>query len=176
MTESNIASAAVLPLRIAGIEPESIVDGPGIRYVIFLQGCPHGCPECQNPATHDPAGGREMTAQALLDGVRAQAVLRSVTFSGGEPFQQARALLPVAAALRSDGFHLCAYTGYTWEKLVQDADRAALLATLDMLVDGPYKKELRSLELRFRGSANQRIIDVPASLGAGQVILSPLSA
>lgn len=171
----NTASAAALPLRIAGIEPESIVDGPGIRYVIFLQGCPHGCPECQNPATHDPAGGREISAQALLDGVHAHALLHSVTFSGGEPFQQAKALLPVAAALRAEGFHLCAYTGYTWEKLVRQQDRAALLATLDLLVDGPYKKEERSMELRFRGSANQRIIDVPASLRAGAVVLSPLS-
>ncbi|MDD6181504.1 MAG: 4Fe-4S cluster-binding domain-containing protein [Desulfovibrionaceae bacterium] len=171
---TRMPAGAVLPLRIAGIEPESIVDGPGIRYVLFLQGCLHGCPECQNPGTHDPAGGREVSVQELLEGVRARAFMRAVTFSGGEPFLQARALLPLAAALRAEGYHLCAYTGYTWEALQGMPDAAALLPLLDLLVDGPYLKEQRSLELRFRGSANQRILDVQASLRAGRVVLSPL--
>ncbi len=159
-------------LRIAGTIGESIVDGPGIRYVIFTQGCPHRCPGCQNPETHDFAGGREADPQTLLDDIRRNPLVAGVTFSGGEPFAQAEALLPLAQALSGDGRHLMAYTGYTFEELLESPDGAvrALLATLTLLVDGRFEQEQRSLELRFRGSANQRVLDVQTSLAQGKAV------
>ncbi len=156
-------------LRIAGTVGESIVDGPGIRYVIFTQGCPHGCPGCHNPETHDFAGGREIDAETLLAEIRRNGLVSGVTFSGGEPFEQAEALLPLARQLKADGRHLMAYSGYTYEQLIADgrAGVRGLLEQLDLLVDGRYEAEHRSLELRFRGSTNQRVLDVPASLAEG---------
>lgn len=155
-------------LRIAGTVGESIVDGPGIRYVIFTQGCPHHCPGCQNPETHDFGGGQTVETGTLLEDIRKNPLVSGVTFSGGEPFAQAAALLPLAKALRRDGKHLMAYTGYTFEELLQGGDDVrALLEQLDLLVDGRFILEQRSLELRFRGSANQRILDVQGSLAEG---------
>jgi len=156
-------------LRIAGTVGESIVDGPGIRYVIFTQGCPHGCPGCHNPETHDFAGGREIDTETLLTEIRRNGLVSGVTFSGGEPFEQAEALLPLARQLKADGRHLMAYSGYTYEQLIADsrAGVRGLLEQLDLLVDGRYEAEHRSLELRFRGSTNQRVLDVPASLAEG---------
>lgn len=155
-------------LRIAGTVGESIVDGPGIRYVIFTQGCPHHCPGCQNPETHDFEGGRTIAISELLADIRRNPLVSGVTFSGGEPFAQAGALLPLAGALRKDGKHLMAYSGYTFEELLQGSeDVRALLALLDLLVDGRFLLEQKSLELRFRGSANQRVLDVQRSLAEG---------
>lgn len=156
-------------LRIAGTVGESIVDGPGIRYVIFTQGCPHGCPGCHNPETHDFAGGHEIDTETLLTEIRRNGLVSGVTFSGGEPFEQAEALLPLARQLKADGRHLMAYSGYTYEQLIADsrAGVRGLLEQLDLLVDGRYEAEHRSLELRFRGSTNQRVLDVPASLAEG---------
>ncbi len=159
-------------IRIAGVIEESIVDGPGIRFVIFTQGCPHHCPGCHNPQTHDFAGGRLTTADELLGRISGNPLLSGVTFSGGEPFCQAKALIPLALALRGMGKHIMAYSGYTWEQLTQqgDDDMRALLELCDVLVDGPYIEAQRDLTLRFRGSRNQRLIDVPASLRAGAVV------
>lgn len=155
-------------LRIAGTVGESIVDGPGIRYVIFTQGCPHHCPGCHNPETHDFEGGQAVETGTLLADIRKNPLVSGVTFSGGEPFAQAGALLPLAQALRADGKHLMAYTGYTFEELLQGGEEVrALLAQLDLLVDGRFVLAQKSLELRFRGSANQRILDVQRSLAEG---------
>ncbi len=155
-------------LRLAGTVAESIVDGPGIRYVIFTQGCPHRCPGCHNPETHDFTGGYAVEIGRLLAEIRRSPLVAGVTFSGGEPFAQAEALLPLAEALRADGRHLMAFTGYTFEELMEGGEETrALLSTLDLLVDGPFVQEQRSLTLRFRGSKNQRVLDVPQSLAAG---------
>ncbi|MCI9483132.1 MAG: anaerobic ribonucleoside-triphosphate reductase activating protein [Clostridiaceae bacterium] len=156
-------------LRLAGTVAESIVDGPGIRYVIFTQGCPHCCPGCQNPETHDFTGGYEASPDALLEEIRRNRLVSGVTFSGGEPFAQAAALLPIAQALHEEGKHLMAYTGYTFEELLESREEAvqALLGTLTLLVDGRFELSQRSLELRFRGSANQRVLDVQRSLAQG---------
>ena len=137
-------------VRIAGKVEESIVDGPGLRYVLFTQGCPHHCPGCHNPATH--------------------AVSRGVTFSGGEPFLQSETLAPLAAELKRQGYHLMAYTGYLMEELLARPRHATFLASLDVVVDGPFVLERRSLDLKFRGSSNQRFIDVPASLAASRAV------
>ena len=153
-------------LRIAGTIGESIVDGPGIRYVLFTQGCPHGCPGCHNPQTHDFAGGKEVDTDLLLADILKNPFVKAVTLSGGEPFAQPQALAQLAAALKQKGFHLMCYSGYTFEQLLQRADARPLLETLDLLVDGPFVAAQKSIDLRFRGSANQRILDVPASLAA----------
>ena len=155
-------------LRIAGTIGESIVDGPGIRYVIFTQGCPHHCPGCHNPETHDFSGGVEMDTADLLADIAKNRFVRAVTFSGGEPFVQAAPLLEIAQTLKQQGYHLLSFTGYTFEELLAQNNPAVrgLLETLDLLVDGKFLQEQRNLDLRFRGSENQRILDVPASLAA----------
>jgi len=153
-------------LRIAGTIGESIVDGPGIRYVLFTQGCPHGCVGCHNPQTHDFNGGKEVDTAALLADILKNPFVKAVTFSGGEPFSQPAALAELAAALKEKGYHLMCYSGYTFEQLLQREDARPLLDKLDLLVDGPFVIGQRNLELRFRGSDNQRVLDVPASLAA----------
>lgn len=153
-------------LRIAGTIGESIVDGPGIRYVLFTQGCPHGCPGCHNPQTHDFNGGKEVDTDLLLCDIVKNSFVKAVTFSGGEPFAQPEALAELAAVLKDKGFHLMCYSGYTFEQLLQREDARPLLDKLDLLVDGPFVEARKSIELRFRGSDNQRVLDVPASLAA----------
>ena len=153
-------------LRIAGTIGESIVDGPGIRYVLFTQGCPHGCVGCHNPQTHDFAGGKEVTVDTLLADITKNPFVKAVTLSGGEPFCQPAALAQLAAPLKEKGYHLMCYTGYTFEQLLQKEDARPLLEQLDLLVDGPFVLERKNIELKFRGSDNQRVLDVPASLAA----------
>ena len=162
------------PIRVSGIIPESIVDGPGIRFVLFVQGCPHHCPGCHNPDTHDFSGGYDMTPEQVLERIKSQPVF-GVTLSGGEPFSQSEALLPLAEEIKKLGKHLMIYTGFTYEQLTARTDKAthALLGLADVLVDGPFLQEQKSLSLRFRGSANQRVIDLPQTLRTGQVVISP---
>lgn len=161
-------------IRVAGIANDSIVDGPGIRVTIFGQGCPHHCPGCQNPETWPFEGGIEMDEEALAAQVRRNPLAKGVTFSGGEPFTQAAGFAKLARLLRADGYELAAYTGYTFEQLfgMQDPAVRELLSLLDTLVDGPFVEAERSLSLRFRGSRNQRIIDLPESLKAGRAVVS----
>lgn len=156
-------------LRIAGTVGESIVDGPGFRYTVFTQGCPHHCPGCHNPQTHDFAGGTEIQLDTLLRDMLKNPFVRGVTFSGGEPFCQAKPLFLLAEELKKADKHLMAYSGYTFEQLLalDDPFVRRLLGKLDLLVDGPYIADERNIELRFRGSANQRVLDVQASLTAG---------
>jgi len=158
-------------VRVQAVVHESIVDGPGIRFVVFTQGCPHACPGCHSPATHAPAGGRELATDALTRELTASlernSLLTGVTISGGEPFLHARELLPFAREARALGLSLWIYTGYTIEELRSraDADELALLAEADALVDGRFDASLRSLETPFRGSSNQRIIYKPGNGG-----------
>ncbi|MBO6003222.1 MAG: radical SAM protein [Mailhella sp.] len=154
-------------LRIAGVVEESIVDGPGLRFVLFVQGCPIHCPGCQNPQTWDPRGGTEISCRKVLDKILQDPLVHGVTFSGGEPFEQAQALLPLALALRERGYHLMAFSGHTLEALLSRAECLPLLGSLDMLVDGPFVEAEKSLELRFRGSRNQRVLDMAATRAAG---------
>ena len=105
-------------VRIAGKVEESIVDGPGLRYVLFTQGCPHHCPGCHNPATHAVSGGVEVSLDDILRDIRTNSITRGVTFSGGEPFLQSETLAPLAAELKRQGYHLMAYTGYLMEELL----------------------------------------------------------
>jgi len=161
-------------LRIAGFNAESVVDGPGLRFVIYAQGCPHRCPGCHNPETWDAQGGHEVTLDDLWARVEKNPLLRGITFSGGEPFMQARVCAILAARARAAGLDVVTYTGYTWEQLLvmaeDDPDVRALLTLSDYLIDGPYLAAQRSLSLPFRGSRNQRIIDVASSRAAGRVV------
>ncbi|SBW10294.1 Anaerobic ribonucleoside-triphosphate reductase-activating protein (fragment) [uncultured delta proteobacterium] len=151
-------------IRLGGIQEESIVDGPGLRFVVFTQGCPHRCAGCHNPETHDPAGGFTMDTRVLLERFGQNPLLSGITFSGGEPFMQAAPLAAIAREVKTGGKTVVVYTGYTLEALLARADTAArdLLALTDLLIDGPYVESLRDLDLTFRGSSNQRILDTGA--------------
>lgn len=158
-------------LRIAGTVGESITDGPGFRFTIFTQGCPHHCEGCHNPQTHDFGGGEVVDTDTLWERISKDILLSGVTFSGGEPFEQAGALLDLAKKIKNAGLELAAYSGYTFEELVQaGGDKLELLKLCDVLVDGRFVLSQRSLMLRFRGSKNQRIVDVRASLSAGSAV------
>ena len=159
-------------INIAGIMDDSIVDGPGIRTAIFAQGCPRRCAGCHNPESHARGTGTDMTVCELVDRVKHNPLVRGVTFSGGEPFSQAEGFLALAQLLKADGYEVASYSGYTFEELQEAGTPAqqALLAELDVLVDGEFIYSQRNLDLRFRGSENQRILDVQKSLAAGTAI------
>ena len=158
-------------LDLSGIVGDSIVDGPGIRTTVFCQGCPHHCPGCHNPETWDFGCGTPMDAHTILEIVRSNPLCRGVTFSGGEPFAQAEDFAELGRLLKAEGYEVAAYSGYTFEQLQSGSEaQQALLATIDVLIDGPFEQEQRSLELSFRGSRNQRILNVPASLAAGTAV------
>ncbi len=155
-----VARQDAMPLRIAGLVEGSITDGPGIRLVVFGQGCPHGCPECHNPESHAPAGGFETTVGAILKVFAKNPLYAGVTLSGGEPFIQARAMAHLAELIRQWGGSVVVYTGYRYEELAasEDASVRALLEQADLLIDGKYDRNQRSLDLLYRGSSNQRIL------------------
>ena len=158
-------------LELSGILQDSIVDGPGIRTTVFSQGCPHHCPGCHNPETWDFGCGTQMEEETILRIVRENPLCRGVTFSGGEPFAQAEGFAKLARMLKSEGYEVASYTGYLFEELLTGTpQQRALLHSIDILIDGPYLAEERSLELSFRGSRNQRILDVLASLKAGKAV------
>ena len=161
-------------LRLAGpLQVDSFVDGPGIRMVLWTQGCPHHCPGCHNPQTHDPAGGTLYAVDELIAQIGAEPLQSGLTLSGGEPFEQSAALMPIARAARARGLSLWAYSGYTFEQLVADPERRALLELLDVLVDGRFVEALKDISLRFRGSSNQRLIDMKKTLASGEIVLLP---
>ena len=162
-----------MEIRLAGIEPESIVDGPGYRLAVFVQGCPHGCPGCHNPGTHDPAGGRLSDTAEIIAQLGKNPLVRGVTLTGGEPMMQAAALCEVAAAARQKGLSVWCYTGYTLEALARanNPDRMRLLGLVAVLVDGPYIARERSLDLLYCGSKNQRLIDMNKTREAGEIRL-----
>ena len=158
-------------LDLAGIVSDSIVDGPGIRVTAFCQGCPHHCPGCHNPETWDFSGGYEATADMILGIVRFNPLSRGVTFSGGEPFAQAEGFAEIAKLLHTGAYEVASYTGYTFEELLNGSDdQKELLASIDILIDGPFLMAEKTLEAPFRGSRNQRILDVKKSLAADQAV------
>ena len=161
-----------MTLNLAGIMEDSIVDGPGIRFTTFCQGCPHHCPGCQNPETWPFEGGFEVTPEDVVEHVKRNPLTRGVTFSGGEPFAQAAAHAELARQLKAAGYEVASYTGYTFEELMEKGtpEQKELLGCLDILVDGRFEQDQLSLDLRFRGSANQRILNVPQSLAQGKAV------
>ncbi|HBT20097.1 MAG TPA: anaerobic ribonucleoside-triphosphate reductase activating protein [Peptococcaceae bacterium] len=164
-----------MKIRLAGIERESVVDGPGIRFVIFGQGCPHRCPGCHNKHTWDPKGGYLMDADEIIKEVLQSRIVRGVTFSGGEPFYQASAFSYIGREVKKHGFDVVTYSGYVFEDLLELAESREgfweLLYCTDYLIDGPFILAQKDLSLPFRGSRNQRIIDVKKSLEKGRAVL-----
>ena len=153
-------------MKIAGITYESLVDGPGIRVVVFVQGCEMACPNCHNPESWAKTGGREYTVREVIRMVKktgpSRKRARGITFSGGEPFLQAGDLAQIAYEAKRIGWDVTTYTGYTYEELSKREDTGiqALLNLTDYLIDGPYIHDKRDLDLKFRGSTNQRMIDM----------------
>ena len=158
-------------LELSGIAGDSIVDGPGIRTTVFAQGCPHHCEGCHNPETWEFGCGTQVSVEVILEMIEANPLCRGVTFSGGEPFAQAEGFAELAQALKARGYEVASYSGYTLEQLLHGTKaQRTLLEIIDVLIDGPFGMDQKSLELSFRGSRNQRILDVPKSLAAGTAV------
>ena len=164
-----------MTIRIADIINESIVDGPGLRMTVFAQGCPHDCPGCHNPETHSPDGGYDISNDEILSRAKNNPLLDGLTFSGGEPFMQAEAFANLARAASEAGYDIITFSGYTYDSLLSGANKnnhwSDLLQYTDILIDGPYVESLRTFDMPFRGSKNQRAIDVKASMAQNKTIL-----
>ena len=194
--QSNKQNTTPVSLRLAGVVRESIVDGPGLRFAILCQGCPHNCPKCHNQDTHDFSGGYDCDIQKIVNAIEENPLLSGVTFSGGEPSHQPVAFLEIAKKVKSRGLNIWMYSGYTLEELLSRANSAisdlnnmnenssqtseknkeqvalkGLLGLVDVLVDGKFINELKDLTLPFRGSRNQRIIDMAATKRHNKIIL-----
>lgn len=153
-------------MRISQTIHDSIVDGPGLRYVVFTQGCHHHCPDCHNPGTHDPAGGKEVPVEKIIQDMESNPLTDGLTLTGGEPFLQIKDCTTLAKAARARGLSVWCYSGWTIEELLAMPEALPLLKELDVLVDGPFLRAQRSLTLPWRGSENQRIIQVQEILQA----------
>lgn len=159
-------------MRIASIVNDSIVDGQGLRLAVFVQGCSHKCKGCHNPQSHDPKGGHEESIEEIISKIRNSKLIDGITLTGGEPFDQSLLCAKIAIASKKLGYNVWTYTGYTYEQLrkANRADYDLLLANTDVLVDGPFVEELKSYELHFRGSKNQRLIDVKKTLTSDEIV------
>ena len=162
-------------IRLAGVVTQSITDGPGLRFTVFTQGCPHKCKGCHNPETWDFDGGKDYNIDDLLSDFDSNPLLKGATLSGGEPLVRAGELLPFAKAIKERGKDIVCFTGFLFEDILEksktDADLAEILKYIDILVDGPFVLELRDISDRFKGSSNQRVIDIPKSFDAGEVVI-----
>lgn len=165
-------------VRVAGIINESIVDGPGIRMVVFAQGCKHRCKGCHNPHTHSFDDGELIDTDRILNDLKKNPLLDGITLSGGDPFEQAGACAELARKVKDLSLNVITYTGYTYEQLLElsaeNEGVKALLDNTDLLVDGPFILEQRNLLLKFRGSENQRIIDMKLTRETGRLTLADL--
>lgn len=162
-------------IKLAGMIEQSIVDGPGLRMVVFAQGCPHKCAGCHNPATHAFRGGSDHTVATLLEVFDENPLLSGITLSGGEPLAQAAGLVPLAREIKARGKNVWCYTGYTFEEVLAaskvDVAVHSLLRYVDVMVDGRFEQERKSVSLQYRGSANQRLVNVPKSLEKKMTVL-----
>lgn len=160
-------------LTLSGIVPESAVDGPGLRFTLFAQGCPHRCPGCHNPAALPFSGGSTEEVGTLLARILENPLLSGVTFSGGEPFSQAEGFACLAGLVHKAGLNVVTFTGYTYEELLAQNNPSVnrLLSETDLLIDGPFIKAQKDLTLLFRGSANQRLLHMQKTRAAGTPVL-----
>lgn len=159
-------------IRLASdLQPDSIVDGPGIRTVIWTQGCSHNCKGCHNPSTHDFKGGFSVSTDEVTKELDSLLGQQGITLSGGDPMFQAKACAIIAKHAKEIGLNVWCYTGFTYEEVLKSKDMLNLLKYVDVLVDGKFKIDELSLNLDFRGSRNQRIIDVQQSLKENKVII-----
>lgn len=164
-------------IRIAGFVNDSIVDGPGIRFTIFTQGCLFACPGCHNLHTWDPKGGEEVSVDSLIEKWRKNPLLDGITLSGGEPLMQKEALLPLIDAALADNLNIVLYSGNTYENLLalNDETTNTILSKVHYLVDGPFILEEKNLNLLYRGSNNQRIIDLKRSTKDNLVLINKIA-
>ena len=165
-----------MEIRLAAdLQTDSVVDGEGIRTVIWTQGCPHNCLGCHNPNTHDFNDGEVVDVMEVLERIDELDNQDGITFSGGDPMCQPRACAKIAEYAKNKGLNIWCYTGYTYEQLQKLAktnkDITGFLSLIDVLIDGPFILKERSLDSKFRGSKNQRLIDVPKTLEANEIVL-----
>lgn len=156
---------------------DSIVDGPGLRMVVWTQGCIHNCKNCHNPQTHDLCGGFEVDTKDIINNIKSLKLQRGITLSGGEPFLQPEALEEIAKEAKNNKLDVWSYTGFTFEQLLNKKNPSYfknlnLLKQIDILVDGKFMEDRKDISLKFRGSSNQRIINVQKSLKYKQTILA----
>lgn len=161
-----------MEVRLAtDLQSDSIVDGVGIRTTIWFQGCLHNCPGCHNPETHDLNGGVVYDLEEIKEKMRNLKYQNGITLTGGDPFFQPEAATEIAKYAHVLGLNVWAYTGFTYEALVSNHDaKYELLKNVDVLVDGRFMIDLKSLDCKFRGSTNQRIIKVKESLESGEIV------
>jgi len=161
-------------VRIAGLIQDSIVDGPGLRFVVFAQGCDLGCEGCQNPEARILDGGTEKSVEEIIGEMLSNPLTDGLTLSGGEPFVQAADCVSLAAAARKGGLNVWVYSGYGFDEILARAGSdpivRELLQLTDVLIDGRFVLAERTLTLKWRGSKNQRVLDVPKSLAAGEAV------
>lgn len=148
-------------LKIIKIIDGTSVDGPGLRTSIYFSGCSHHCPGCQNPQTWDIDFGNKVDIEEVLNTIIDNDF--DVTFSGGDPLFQVEEVTLLAKKIKDIGKNIWCYTGYTYEQIATDSRLSQILPYIDVLVDGRFDLNLRDISLRFRGSANQRLIDVRKS-------------
>jgi len=159
----------------ADIQSDSIVDGPGLRAVIWTQGCSHNCKGCQNPQTWDFSGGGLVPIDMVLDAIDELEYQDGITFSGGDPMYQTEACTKIAKYCKDKGYNIWVYTGFTYEEIIKMSKKNKIytefLKYIDVLVDGKFVIKQKDLNLLFRGSSNQRLIDIPKTLDSGKIVL-----
>ena len=153
-----------MKIVIAGAKKHSLVDGPGVRYTLFMQGCPHNCKGCHNPDTHDINKGKILDVKDVYNDIITTRYIDGVTISGGDPFFQPEALCELLKMLKEQGLSIWCYSGWRFEDLLLNKKQAKALKYVDVLVDGKFEEDKKSKECMFRGSTNQRIIDIQATL------------
>ncbi|MEG1892580.1 MAG: anaerobic ribonucleoside-triphosphate reductase activating protein [Bacilli bacterium] len=156
----------------SSIQKDSIVDGLGIRSVIWFQGCSHNCKECHNPETHDMLGGYSVSLEDIYKEIDNLEFQDGITLSGGDPFYQVEAATKIAEYAHKKGLNVWSYTGFVYEDLIKNKDKyLKLLSNIDVLIDGPFMNNKKSFSCKFRGSTNQRIIDMNETLKKGVLVL-----
>lgn len=162
-------------MRISGLIEESIVDGPGVRFVVFFQGCLHDCFNCQNKQTHALNGGYKIKAEEIIEKIKRNPYIDGVTLSGGDPLFQISECLKLVKLINELNLNIIVYTGFTFEEILKmsktNKDYLTLLESIDCLIDGKFIDNLKSLDLAYRGSSNQQIIDTKSSLKENKIIL-----
>ena len=159
-------------MRVVDIVDGTSVDGPGLRTTIYFAGCNHHCPGCHNPHTWNFDAGIEMSRQEIINRIVENDF--DVTFSGGDPMYQSSDILPLARQIKSLGKTIWCYTGFLFEEILSSTEMSSLLPYIDVVVDGQFIESLKDTDLIFRGSSNQRIIDVGATLASGNIVIANL--
>ncbi len=170
----DVVGEKMTVLRMYGTASDSIVDGPGLRFSVFVQGCSHHCPGCHNVASQPFEGGYQAEVASIVEEVQSNKLIKDVTLTGGEPFDQCSEVLELACALKEKGYSLWIYSGYLYEDLMAGKPHKQapeLLACCDVLVDGPFIESLQSYDLVWKGSSNQRVIDLVQTKARGKIVL-----